>query len=246
MSGPRRLEALRVGELLVQRIGDPWEGDLFEGPTTALFKIVHELTQLPAAVRPEAVQMTSIGQALGVCFAARDRNDLLVDEGLDPGRVRLVRFMLIVLGELTDVVQTQLTEAGLSPCKDISFLRQRHRVRVSTGQLSDREALQTLDALGNWHEGTPIHIERHLLNVSEAELSTAPATKAIDLSLESENHGVNVTTGGVNQFELLQGNDAPWNRLVRIAILIGWETRSVWVSKLSTCAGTPRVKVTIL
>ena len=65
-----RLEALRVGELLVQRICDPWESDLLKRPATALFKIVHELTELPAAVSTEAVQVTSIGQALSVCFTA--------------------------------------------------------------------------------------------------------------------------------------------------------------------------------
>ena len=46
---------MRVGELLVQRICDPWESDFLKGPATALFKIVHELTELPAPVSTEAV-----------------------------------------------------------------------------------------------------------------------------------------------------------------------------------------------
>jgi len=80
--------------------------------------------------------------------------------------------MFIVLWQFSDIVKAELSETCLTPGKDVTLLGQRHRVGIATCKLWDSVTLQGFDLFGDGHEGASVYIERHLENVSKAELPT--------------------------------------------------------------------------
>lgn len=103
-------------------------------------------------------------------------------------------------------------------------------MRVATGQLDDELILQALYLLRHWHERTRVDVQRHCRDISEAKLATRASSKAVDLALVGENHSVHVTTGGMDQLVLAEGINEARDRLIWIAILVGWECLSVRVA----------------
>jgi len=106
--------------------------------------------------------------------------------------------------------------------------------------------LESLYFLGNGHERAGIDIKRHLSNIPEAKLAARAATETENLtSVSCQDHGVDISTGGMDQAMLLKGCYTSRDRLIGIAILICWERRSVWMAKLTTGPSTPRVEIPI-
>lgn len=85
-------------------VRDLWESYLFVAltPLTVVFVLV--LAQLTTAVGTEAVQVTTVGQGHRVGLTAGDCHDLLVAQGLYPCRIRLIRLVLRVFRQVSDVV----------------------------------------------------------------------------------------------------------------------------------------------
>lgn len=100
-------------------------------------------------------------------------------------------------------------------------------MRVAARKLCDRIPHETFNLFRHWHEGTPIDIKGHLLDVTKSKLATTSASKAEDLTLLCQNHSVNIATRCVNQLVLFQSDHTSRYGLIWIAILIGWETRSI-------------------
>jgi hypothetical protein len=57
---------------------------------------------------------------------------------------------------------------------------------------------------------------------------------------------VNITARGMRQLEMLQCCDTTRNRLVRVAILVGREARSIRMTQLPAGSSAPRVKMAVV
>ena len=147
---------------------DLGERDLLITFTALLIVLVLVLAKLTAAICAKTVKMAAVRQCHSVSLATRDSQDFLVAQGLDSRWIRLIRLILCVLWQISDVIKTELSKCCLAPSVNVSFLSQGHRVGISTSKLCDHESVQTLNLFGNWHERTPVDIEWHLKDVSEA------------------------------------------------------------------------------
>ena len=123
-------------------------------------------------------------------------------------------------------------------------------------------AFETHNLLRHWHEWASINIKRHFEYVSKSKLSTGSSSEAMNFARICQNHGVDITTWSMGQFEWFQSLqrykwvrikklfftycDTSWNWLIWISVFICWETRSVWMTKLATSTSTPRVQVPIV
>lgn len=116
---------------------------------------------------------------------------------------------------------------------------------VSTGQLSDEDALQAVDLFGNWHEGTLVHVQRHLGYVSESQLATRATSETVDFSSVGKDHGMNVSAGSMDQVVGAHCSHASRNRLIRVAVLVCREARGVRVTQLSASSSAPGIKMAI-
>ena len=149
-------------------ISDFRERYLFIAFTSLLIILVLILSKLSAPVGAKTVQVATVGECHRVSFATGNRHDFLVAESLDARWIGLVRLVLGVLGKVTDVVQAQLSQGGLTPCVNVPFLCEGHRVRVTAGELCDDQSVQTFDLFWYRHEGASIDVKRHLEDVSKA------------------------------------------------------------------------------
>lgn len=107
-------------------ICNPREADLFKTFSSLFIKLILELTKLAAAIRAKAIQMPRICKGHRVGLTARDRNNFLVCKGLDSCRIRLVRLVLGVFGQVTDVVKAELPKRGFAPGINVTFFCQSH------------------------------------------------------------------------------------------------------------------------
>jgi hypothetical protein len=142
-------------------------------------KFIHELAKLATSVCAKTVQMPTVCQALCVGFTATDLNNFFIGQGLYPGRVRLIRLVFIVFWEISDFIETKLAKTCFTPGVDKAFFGQCHTVRITTSKLYDNLILERLNFFRHWHERTPVHVEWHLQNVTEPELSARTASKAV-------------------------------------------------------------------
>ena len=91
---------------------------------------------------------------------------------------------------------------------------------VAAGKLRNKHSLQTVDFLRNWHKRALIYIERHLSDISKAQLPTRSASETVDLAAVGEDHGVDISARSVDEVIGPHCSDASGNWLVWIAIFI--------------------------
>lgn len=97
-------------------------------------------------------------------------------------------------------------------------------MRIATGESHDKDTLERFYLLGDWHEGARVDVQWHLSDVSETKLATGPSAETKDFtSVCRQHHCVHISTRGEGELMLLEGCDTPGDRLVRVAVLIGWE-----------------------
>lgn len=102
-------------------IGDLREGDLLIRLSALLVIFILVLAKLAASVGAKTVEMTRVCQGHGVGFTARNGNDLFVAQCLHSCWVRLVRLILCVFGQVTNIIETKLAKSCLTPGIDIAF-----------------------------------------------------------------------------------------------------------------------------
>jgi len=132
-------------------------------------------------------------------FTAAYFDNFFIGKSLDTCRVWLIRFVFIVFRKISDFIETKLPETGFAPCVNESLLCQCHTVRVTTSELYNHLILKRLNFFWHWHEGAPVDVKWHLKNVPETELAAGATSEAVYFTTFSENHGVNIAAGCVNE-----------------------------------------------
>ena len=102
-------------------IGDLWESNLLVRLSSFLVEFILVLAKLATPVGAKTVEMTRVRQRHSMCFTARNGNNLFVAQGLHSCWVGLVRLILGVLGQVTNIIKTKLAESCLTPGVDVAF-----------------------------------------------------------------------------------------------------------------------------
>lgn len=114
-----RLNAAEVETILIALIVHTERNfNVFKTIAATFLVLAEELSELAAAVRAEAVEVTAIGQCKRVGLTARDGNDFLIDKCLDFGREWLVWLLVRILKILGRIAKTKLTVCCFAPGVD--------------------------------------------------------------------------------------------------------------------------------
>lgn len=127
------ISARHEGVLVAIHVGNLRQDNVLEGISPSLLILAKELSELAASIGAKTIEMPTVCQGQCVRLSARDRHHLLVLQGDDFGRERLVWLAIGVLQEVFGIVKSQLAVGCFSPRVDDALSGQGHRVRVSTG-----------------------------------------------------------------------------------------------------------------
>ena len=109
--GENNIEILNTHSFLISKVVSSWNT-----PRRWV-----ELSQLPATISTITVKMSTISQTKSVSFTARYSYYLFVSKSFNLHWVRLIRFIIRILWQISYVIKTKLSESSLSPSKNMSF-----------------------------------------------------------------------------------------------------------------------------